>query len=85
MACQLWSEKLGQYVDGELPPNEQHILREHMRGCADCCAARHRLVSASSPPRSPMLARLGVDRAITMVRPPYTVAVSRLADTLGRS
>jgi anti-sigma factor RsiW len=36
MACQLWSEKLGQYVDGELPPNEQHILREHMRGCADC-------------------------------------------------
>ena len=36
MACQVWSEKLGLYLDGELPPNEQQVLREHMRGCADC-------------------------------------------------
>ena len=36
MACQVWSEKLDQYLDGELPSNEQQVLREHMRGCADC-------------------------------------------------
>jgi anti-sigma factor RsiW len=36
MACQVWSEKLDQYLDGELPSNEQQVLREHMRGCAEC-------------------------------------------------
>jgi anti-sigma factor RsiW len=36
MACQVWSEKLDLYLDDELPPNEQQVLREHMRGCADC-------------------------------------------------
>jgi anti-sigma factor RsiW len=52
MACQVWSEKLGLYLDGELPPNEQQALREHMRGCADCS--------------SDSLDRLGAKRAIQL-------------------
>ena len=36
MACQLWSEKLDTYLDGELPPSEETALREHLRSCAAC-------------------------------------------------
>jgi anti-sigma factor RsiW len=36
MACQPWSEKLDTYLDGELPPDEERALREHLRGCAAC-------------------------------------------------
>ncbi len=38
MACQVWSEKLDTYLDGELPPDEQHALREHLHGCAACAS-----------------------------------------------
>jgi anti-sigma factor RsiW len=38
MACQLWSEKLDTYLDGELPPDEQKGLHEHLRGCAACAS-----------------------------------------------
>ncbi len=36
MACQLWSEKLDTYLDGELRPDEETALREHLRSCAAC-------------------------------------------------
>lgn len=42
------------------------------------------VVTTSGSPTDPRLARLGVHRVITMVRPPYTVAVGRLVDALGR-
>jgi anti-sigma factor RsiW len=38
MACQLWSEKLDTYLDGELPPDEERALREHLHGCAACAS-----------------------------------------------
>ena len=38
MACELWTEKLGAYVDGELPADEARALDEHLRGCASCAA-----------------------------------------------
>ena len=42
------------------------------------------VVTTSGLPTDERLIRLGVHRVITMVRPPYTVAVGRLADALGR-
>lgn len=42
------------------------------------------VVTTSGLPTDERLIRLGVHRVITMIRPPYTVAVSRLADALGR-
>jgi alkanesulfonate monooxygenase SsuD/methylene tetrahydromethanopterin reductase-like flavin-dependent oxidoreductase (luciferase family) len=42
------------------------------------------LVTTSGAPTDERLERLGVHRVITMVRPPYTVGVGRLAGTLGR-
>jgi alkanesulfonate monooxygenase SsuD/methylene tetrahydromethanopterin reductase-like flavin-dependent oxidoreductase (luciferase family) len=41
------------------------------------------LVTTSGAPDDPRLERLGVHRAISMVRPPYTLGVSRIAATLG--
>ncbi|MGZ4731255.1 MAG: anti-sigma factor family protein [Terriglobales bacterium] len=38
MACELWTEKLDAYVDGELPADEARALDEHLRGCASCAA-----------------------------------------------
>ena len=43
------------------------------------------VVTTSGAPGDDRLARLGVDRVITMVRPPYTPAVRRLASQLGRA
>jgi alkanesulfonate monooxygenase SsuD/methylene tetrahydromethanopterin reductase-like flavin-dependent oxidoreductase (luciferase family) len=42
------------------------------------------VVTTSGSPTDERLTRRGVDRVITMVRSPYTVAVDRLADRLGR-
>jgi anti-sigma factor RsiW len=36
MACQLWSEKVDTYLDGELSADEERALREHLHGCAAC-------------------------------------------------
>jgi anti-sigma factor RsiW len=36
MACQLWSEKVDTYLDGELSQDEERALREHLHGCAAC-------------------------------------------------
>jgi len=41
------------------------------------------LVTTSGAPDDPRLQRLGVHRAISMVRPPYTLGVSRVAAALG--
>jgi alkanesulfonate monooxygenase SsuD/methylene tetrahydromethanopterin reductase-like flavin-dependent oxidoreductase (luciferase family) len=42
------------------------------------------VVTTSGSPADERLSRLGVDRVITMVRPPYVVAVERVARALGR-
>jgi alkanesulfonate monooxygenase SsuD/methylene tetrahydromethanopterin reductase-like flavin-dependent oxidoreductase (luciferase family) len=42
------------------------------------------VVTTSGSPTDARLERLGVDRVITMVHPPYTAGVSRLAGMLGR-
>ena len=42
------------------------------------------VVTTSGLPTDERLIRFGVHRVITMVQPPYTVAVGRLADALGR-
>lgn len=41
------------------------------------------VVTTSGSPDDPRLERLGVHRSITMVRPPYTLGVSRIAASLG--
>lgn len=38
MACELWTEKLDAYFDGELPVDEARALQEHLRQCATCAA-----------------------------------------------
>jgi anti-sigma factor RsiW len=38
MACELWTEKLDAYLDGELPSDDARALREHLRGCSNCAA-----------------------------------------------
>lgn len=42
MNCTVWSEKLHDYVDGELAPEDASALEAHLAGCADC---RHALAS----------------------------------------
>jgi anti-sigma factor RsiW len=44
MACELWTEKLDAYVDGELPAGEARALDEHLRGCSSCAAQALRKV-----------------------------------------
>jgi anti-sigma factor RsiW len=38
MACELWSDKLDAYVDGELSLPEANELGTHLRGCSECAA-----------------------------------------------
>ena len=38
MGCQVWTEKLDAYLDGELTPGDERTLREHLPGCAACAA-----------------------------------------------
>jgi anti-sigma factor RsiW len=38
MVCEVWTEKLDAYLDGELPLAEAHALSGHLRGCAACAA-----------------------------------------------
>lgn len=38
MACELWSDKLDAYVDGELSLTEANELGAHLRGCSGCAA-----------------------------------------------
>lgn len=43
MDCARAREKLGPYVDGELPDGEAHALQEHVRDCPDCTAELGRI------------------------------------------
>ena len=43
MDCACAREKLGWYVDGELPAGEVYALQEHLRDCRECTAELHRL------------------------------------------
>jgi anti-sigma factor RsiW len=36
MVCEIWTEQLDAYLDGELPPAEARALGEHLRGCPAC-------------------------------------------------
>jgi anti-sigma factor RsiW len=36
MSCQLWSERLDAYVDGEGPRDDLAAVEDHLRTCADC-------------------------------------------------
>jgi anti-sigma factor RsiW len=38
MGCQVWTEKLDAYLDGELVSGDERALREHLPGCAACAA-----------------------------------------------
>jgi anti-sigma factor RsiW len=38
MVCENWTEKLDEFLDGELPANEARALGEHLRGCSSCAA-----------------------------------------------
>src|SRR2546421_3449583 len=33
-----WTDKLSDYLDGELPPDEQYAVESHLSGCAHCAA-----------------------------------------------
>jgi hypothetical protein len=33
-----WTDRLSEYVDGELPPDEREKLESHLRHCAECTA-----------------------------------------------
>jgi anti-sigma factor RsiW len=38
MACPSWIDKLDTYLDGELPREQEHSVREHLRNCSLCAA-----------------------------------------------
>src|SRR5580700_10762845 len=38
MVCDIWTEKLDAYLDGELSAAEARALGEHLKGCAACAA-----------------------------------------------
>lgn len=38
MACDIWTEKLDAYIDGELPTAEARAMDEHLKQCASCGA-----------------------------------------------
>ena len=48
MTCADCLDTLGPFIDGELPPDEAALVKDHLGGCADCAAAHRRLVETSS-------------------------------------
>jgi anti-sigma factor RsiW len=38
MVCEVWTDKLDAYLDGELPAGEERALGEHLQGCSACAA-----------------------------------------------
>ena len=37
-----WTDKLSDYLDGELPADEQRAVEAHLRDCASCTAVLER-------------------------------------------
>src|ERR1700745_2794946 len=38
-----WTNRLSEYLDGDLPESERAILEAHLRACADCRATLEKL------------------------------------------
>jgi anti-sigma factor RsiW len=38
MTCGLWRDQIGTYIDGELAPNDEAEVADHLRSCPDCNA-----------------------------------------------
>ena len=78
MACEHWAEKLDAYVDGELPPANESVLREHLRGCASCAADSVELLQAKRAIQAAASKRFLPDAAFR-ARVQKSLAVPRLA------
>jgi anti-sigma factor RsiW len=37
--CEAWQDQISAYLDGELPPHEEHAVHAHLRACASCAEA----------------------------------------------
>jgi len=37
--CQAWQDQISAYLDGELPPHEEHAVHAHLRACSACAEA----------------------------------------------
>ncbi len=70
-----WTDRLSDYIDGELAPAERGALEQHLVSCADCRAAvagLRRVVerAATLAPRSPATDLWpGVEQRIRTIRP----------------
>jgi anti-sigma factor RsiW len=58
--CEAWQDQIHAYLDGELPPHEEHAVHAHLRACPTCAEAlvdlvplvqAIRNVPAHEPPR----------------------------------
>ncbi len=80
MACELWTEKLDAYFDGELPVDEARALQEHLRQCATCATEglrklqQKRAIQAAAQRFTPDPAfRTRIQKSIAAPRPsPWT-------------
>src|SRR5438876_781730 len=55
MTCADCLERLGSFVDGELPADETALIEEHLRTCDDCARAHRRLVDTSSQVKAALM------------------------------
>src|SRR6266571_4930346 len=77
-----WTNRLSEYLDGDLPEKELAGLEAHLPGCADCRATLPQAPQATTTP-SPILTNVGTYEA----NPRYAAAVASLERVLaqGRS
>jgi len=91
---QEWTDRLSDYLDGELPEDERKAVDEHLRGCASCAAVLNdlkRVVARAAsvdarPPQADLwrgiAARLGESAKPARVVPLPAREARRLAFTL---